>query len=358
MKLASSLVSGRTSHLMMVVCVGLAATVGGCQQNASRSGTKAASAGEREALTPVSVSTLREKAIQIVEETAKAEDPTLRANAAEAASYSPTRLKPIIEKALKDPNPGVRGVAATAVGMAKVGGVSGILRELTSDPSAAVQVSAIYGILANGGEIDRTPLGQILMEDPSASVKRHAVDVLGMLGDGTAKPLLRSAAKERFAELSPAQMRLLHIQISAALVKLGENSERPVIIAALYPSQPEELEATVLAIQCIGGLKDSSAAAHLINLADYKDRAGKKYPPEVRLAVAAALAQLGMPEGSFVAEEYVHSSSPTVRSQVAFVYGETKGSRNGARLEQLLSDPDAQVRISAAAAVLKSLSRR
>jgi HEAT repeat protein len=249
-------------------------------------------------------------------------------------------------------------VAATAVGVAKVGGLGGVLKGLTDDPSSAVQVSAIFGILANGGEIDRSPLGQVLMQDPSASAKRHAVDVLGMLGDRSAKPLLRAAAKERFGELSPAQLRLLHIQISAALVKLGEDAERPVIIAALYPSQPEELEATVLAIQCIGGLKDSSAAAHLINLADYKDRSGKKYPPEVRLAVAAALAQLGMPEGSFVAEEYVHNQSATVRSQVAFVYGETKGSKNGARLEQLLNDPDAQVRVAAAAAVLKSLSRR
>jgi hypothetical protein len=47
-----------------------------------------------------------------------------------------------------------------------------------------------------------------------------------------------------------------------------------------------------------------------------------------------------------------------VRAQVASVYGVTKGKQNGARLAQLMDAPEPQVRIAAAAAVLKSLSRQ
>jgi HEAT repeat protein len=65
-----------------------------------------------------------------------------------------------------------------------------------------------------------------------------------------------------------------------------------------------------------------------------------------------------MPEGSFVADQYVQNPAATVRAQAAFVYGHTKGKGNGARLSQLMDDPDQQVRVAAAGAVLMSLAGR
>jgi len=307
-------------------------------------------------LTPVSTSTLRERAIEVVEETAQSADPVLRANAAEAASYLPARLRKVLEASLTDPNPGVRGVGAFAVGKARVSSLSAAVAPLATDPVAAVRACGIYGALRTGSSVDRTPLADMLLTDPSASAKRQAVDVIGLLGDASAKPLLRAAAKERFPAMPPAQTRLLQLQIAQALVRLGDDAQRPVIRAALYPSQPEELEAAVLAIQILGELEDKEAAAQLVSLAEYRDRSRKQYPPEVRLAVAAALARLGMPEGSFVADEYVNHPSPLVRAQVASVYGVTKGRLNGGRLEQLMNAPEPGVRIAAAAAVLQSLS--
>lgn len=339
---------------------GLVCLVAGCS-----SGSKTAASSEKVApvvkassLSPVEISSLRERAIQIVEECATSTDPTLRANAAEAAINAPSRLRRVIDASLADKNPGVRGVAASALGLAKLPEFGATLMSLTQDSNAAVRVSAIYAVLATGGEVDRSPLATALLKDPSASVKRQAADALGLLGDRSATGLLRAAAKEKFPELPPAQVRLLHLQIAEALVKLGDDSQRPVIRAALYPSQPDELEAAVLAVQIIGTIQDKESAAQLVGLADYKDRAGQQYPPEVRLAIAATLAQLGMPEGSFVAEQYVGNASPSVRAQVAFVYGQTKGAKNGARLAQLMEAPEPQVRIAAAAAVLRSLSRK
>lgn len=336
----------------------------GCQSgNASRNGTgsgQAAKGGQNgsSVLTPVAMSSLREKAIGIVEETASASDPALRANAAEAASYLPARLRPVLEAALTDTNPGVRAVGVFAVGKAKVMPLSKQAAALTEDAVPVVKASAIYAAIRTGSTADRSPLADMLLHDPSASTKRQAVDVLGALEEPSARSLLKAAAKERFPELPPAQTRLLQLQIAAALVRLGDDSQRPVVRAALYPSQPDELEAAVLAVQILGELEDKEAAAQLVSIAEYKDRAGKQYPPEVRLAVAAALAQLGMPEGSFVAEQYVSHPSPMIRAQVASVYGVTKGKQNGARLAQLMDAPEPQVRIAAAAAVLKSLSRQ
>lgn len=361
--------SSRSLHCQKLVplaawsCVVALVFGAGCQSGtAAKNSGGNGQAGKRSQnsaalLTPVAMSSLREKAIGIVEETAQASDPALRANAAEAASYLPARLKPVLAASLTDQNPGVRAVGAFAVGKAKVMALSTQAAALTEDAVPVVKASAIYAAIRTGVAADRSPLADMVLRDPSASTKRQAVDVLGALEEPSAKSLLKAAAKERFPELSPAQTRLLQLQIAAALVRLGDDSQRPVVRAALYPSQPDELEAAVLAVQILGELEDKEAAAQLVSIAEYRDRAGKQYPPEVRLAVAAALAHLGMPEGSFVAEQYVAHPSPMVRAQVASVYGVTKGKQNGARLAQLMDAPEPQVRIAAAAAVLRSLSR-
>lgn len=355
---------GRLGLIPVAACSLAVIVNAGCQANGSARKpsepptTARAGGTSAAALTPVAMSSLRERAIQVVEETAASTDPSLRANAAEAASHLPARLRPILAASLTDQNPGVRAVGAFAVGKAKVAPLAAQAAALTQDPVAVVKASAIYAAIRTGVGADRSPLAQMLLTDPSASTKRQAVEVLGGLEEPSARSLLKAAAKERFPELPPAQTRLLQLQIAAALVRLGDDTQRPVVRAALYPSQPDELEAAVLAVQILGELEDKEAAAQLVSIAEYKDRAGKQYPPEVRLAVAASLAQLGMPEGSFVAEQYVSHPSPMVRAQVAFVYGVTRGRQNGARLEQMLSAPEPQVRIAAAAAVLKSLARQ
>ncbi|MCX5691596.1 MAG: hypothetical protein NTV94_17690 [Planctomycetota bacterium] len=356
--------SGCLKVLPAAACVLSLLVSAGCQSNGSSkkpaAGGQSRSDGQnaRAAMASVAVSSLRERAIQIVEETASSPDASLRANAAEAASHLPARLRSVLEGSLADQNPGVRAVGAFAVGKAKVAALSKQAGALALDPVPVVKACGIYAAIRTGAAADRSPLAEMLLKDPSPSAKRQAVDVLGGLEEPSAKSLLKAAAKERFPELPPAQTRLLQLQIAAALVRLGDDSQRPVVRAALYPSQPDELEAAVLAVQILGELEDKEAAAQLVSIAEYKDRAGKQYPPEVRLAVAASLAQLGMPEGSFVAEQYVSHPAPMVRAQVAFVYGVTKGRQNGARLEQLLNAPEPQVRIAAAAAVLKSLSRQ
>lgn len=306
----------------------------------------------------INLSSLRERAIQQVEDAAKNPDPVVRANAVEAASYAPARLRSIIDAGLRDENPGVRGVAVYTVGKNKLSGFNSGVNSLLNDPVSIVRISAIFAAIRSGASLDPTPIGAALTSDPSPSTRRQAADILGLLGDESARPMLRDAANAKFAELPTSQVSLLRLQIAAALVRLGEDNQRPVVRAALYPSTPEDLEAAVLGAQLLGELGDTQAQRQLVALDVYRDRSGQGYPPELRLAVATALALLGKTEGSFVADEFVNHPSPSVRAQVAFTYGVTRGKNNPAKLAGLLDAPEEQVRLAAAGSVLKALSRR
>jgi HEAT repeat protein len=342
--------------LGLLACLSLAS----CDKNSTR-GT---SNGPNASTAPVggnqnvSFSTLRERAIQMVEDTAKSSDPVLRANAVEAASYAPARLRPVIESGLRDSHPGVRAVTAFAIGKSKISGHAPGVNALLNDPVSIVRISAIYAAIRNGATVDRSPLGAVLMSDPSPSARRQAADILGLLGDESARPLLRDAANAKFSELPPSQVTLLRLQIAAALVRLGDEAQRPVVRAGLYPSTAQDLEAAVLAAQLLGELGDVPAQRQLVALDEYRDRNGQEYPPELRLAIATALAQLGKTEGSFVADKFLTHPSPAVRAQVAFTYGATRGPQNAAKVQTLLDAPEPQVQIAAAGAILKALARR
>jgi HEAT repeat protein len=304
----------------------------------------------------VGQSALREKAIELVETLARSGDAQVRANAIEAASYAPTRLAPVIERGLRDTSPGVRSVAAMAVGRARLREIAVSVTPLMGDPTSAVRVSAIYALARTGNDVDRSPLAAYLLHDPSPWVRRHTAFVLGELGDASAIPLLRAAAGAD-TTMPPAQARTYALQIAEAMHKLGDQRATQVLRAALYPSRPEDLEGAALAVQILGQVKDRESIGPLVQLADYTDRSGQKYPPEIRLGVAGALAGMGLPQGGYIADEYVGSADPIVRSQVAFVYGEIGDRASWGRLAGLMQDPDERVRVAAAASVLRSGGR-
>ncbi|MDX2131361.1 MAG: HEAT repeat domain-containing protein [Planctomycetota bacterium] len=304
---------------------------------------------------PIGQSALRERAIEAVETLAKSTDAQTRANAVEAASYVPARLSDVIARGLRDASPGVRSVAAMAVGRTAMKDLAPQVTPLMADPSPTVRASAIFALAKCGVDVDRSPLARFLLEDPSAWVRRHTAFVLGELGDPSAIPLLRAGAAG--SSLTPDQEKALHLQIAEAMVKLGDADALQVLRAALYPSRPEELEGTALAVQIIGQVRDRESIDPLIQLVEFKDRAGQQYPAEVRLGIAAALAGMGLPRGGYVADEYVASENPVLRAQAAFVYGEIADRASWGRLDELMNDADPRVRVAAAASVLRSARR-
>lgn len=299
----------------------------------------------------IEVSALREQALGVLVQLASSRTPQIRANALEGLVPASGRLEPLAAAALTDSNEGVRAVACMVVGRAELDKLADSVRPLTSDASPYVRASAIYAMRELGQSVDPTPISALLLDHPSTRVRAHAAFILGELGDRSALPMLRQAAAEPVLSGTPIENRLLQLQIAEAMVKLGEDEQRQVLRAALYPARPEELEAAALAAQIIGEVDDRMAIDQLVGLVT-ENRRGRQMPAEVRLSVAGALAKLGQDGAEPVAAEYQTNPTAAIRAQAASVFGET-GSREAlAPLESLLADESELVRASAASAIL------
>src|SRR5690606_36182729 len=216
-----------------------------------------------------------------------------------------------------------------------------LVRPLLTDTSPYVRASAIYALNRCGERVDPSPLASILLRDPSPRVRSHVAFLLGEMGDPSALGLLREAARTQIPLAAPAEVRLMHLQIAEAMVKLGDESQISTIRAALYPSRPEDLEATALAVQILGQLRDRGSIDELIFLSARRDQTGQYWPAEIRLGVAGALARMGLNQGTFLADEYADSPIPALRAQSAFVYGQIGRTENLPKLAYLMEDPEA-----------------
>ncbi len=178
-------------------------------------------------------------------------------------------------------------------GKARMGGLVEAVRPLAREESPFVKAAALFALRRCGDGANPTALGWMVTEDPSARVRAHAAYLLGELGEKGTSAMLREAAQLQVTRANAAEMKVLGVQIAEALVKLGDESQIHTIRAALYPATAEELDATVLAAQVLGGLQDRASEGQLRNLASMQDPAGRSMPLEVRLAVVGALGSMG-----------------------------------------------------------------
>lgn len=325
-------------------------------QDSSKPATRNTPPGGQASSTLVSSSELRERALEVIEDGSRSSAPEVRANAVEAAGLAARRCESVIASGLKDDNVGVRSVAAMAAGRAKVEALAPALNPMLLDSSPFVRAAAVMGLARMGKPVDQSPLSTMLLTDSSPRVRAHAAFCLGEIGNRSALGLLRQAARSSVPRASDTEIKLMQLQVSEAMVKLGDDETVQSIRAALYPSRPEELEATALAVQVLGQVRDKGSSGAMIHLAETKDAAGRPLPAEIRLGIAGSLAKLGSPQGGFIADEFVADQNPLLRAQAAAVYGEIGGQASLARLSTLLGDPDERVRISAARGVLTALT--
>lgn len=280
-------------------------------------------------------------------------NPQVRANAIEGLGRAGDHAEPVIALALRDENPGVRSVATTMAGRIGLTTLTPSVRTLLDDESPFVRASAIGALAALGEPADPTELSAMLLDSPNSRLRSHAAFVLGELGDESAIQMLEQAWATPIRNAGEVERRLVRLQIAEALVKLGKDQSIDAVRAALYPARAEELEATALAVQIIGQVRDRGSMDQLIYLSESGER---EMPAEVRLAVAGALARMGQTEGGFIADEYRESRIDAVRAQAATVYGRTGRSEHLVKLERMLEDPSELVRVAAAAGALDLLS--
>ncbi|MEZ6243069.1 MAG: HEAT repeat domain-containing protein [Phycisphaerales bacterium] len=326
--------------------------LGGCAAQPTTTQAKKTNTPRTPATTPLVESSIaREDAIDLLVKESQGDSALIRANAIEALEHVPGRLDEVVERALRDSNEGVRTVATMVVGRARMVRHAIAVDALRDDPSPFVRASAIYA-LRRAGDATR-PLAGLLLDHPNARVRAHTAFILGELGERSAMPLLKTASISPAPRATAGERRLLELQISEAMIKLGDEGELQTIRAALYPSRPEQLETTALAVQIIGEVEDRGSIDQLIYLSAYKGKGQQEMPAEVRLAIADTLAKLGLRDGSFIADEYAGSEIDAVRAQSASVYGRTRQPENLSKLQRMMADPSGIVRVAAAAGVLE-----
>ena len=300
---------------------------------------------------------LREAAIGELEALLTHADPQIRANAIEGLLHAPSRLKPRLGDLLADASPGVRAVACTAVGEARIGEWVPTVRTLVADPSPYVRASAIFAMVMNNEDVNQTPMATMLLTDSSTRVRAHTASLLGKIGNASALPMLREAASAPTPRAGQNQWRLLDLQIAEAMVRLDDESRLDAIRSALYQTRAEDIELALVAVQILADLNDRASIAAMINLAAQTDQAGSEMPLEVQLGVAAALARMGaMPNEAMVLGSARHSE-PGIRAFAAHALAGTASADGVRSLSVLLSDAEPAVRVAAGSAMLRTEGR-
>lgn len=331
-----------------LVLVGLSTGMTGCAGGAGRSERAQGPAPDA-----VMLSQARERAIGLLDELSQHADPQIRGNALEGLLDAPGRSQAALARALQDQSPGVRAIALMGIGRARRAELARQAVGLLGETSPYVRVSAAYALAANGDTSGMGEIARALLHAEDPLLRSHAAMVLGELGNRSALPLLREAIGKPMTMAPAGQVRLMTLQMSEAMVKLGDVDQVQPIRAALYPARSDDLEATALAAGILGNVRDHGSIDQLVLLTARLDQQGKPMPAEVRLSAAYALAKLGRRQGDFIARAYLTDPSGPIRGQAALLLGEIGRGEFLGDLEPMLADPDPRVRVHVATAIVR-----
>lgn len=331
--------------------------VGGCTEHSalmrrpkgSPPGQVNVADGGRVGLTPVAtdtaVSLIRAnlgRAASEVAAAASSPDPYLRANAMEAAEMLPEARVELLRRAMSDPNPAVRFAALATIGRGRVGEIAGDAAGCLGDENPSVRAAAIFALARNRQPVDQTPLAG-MVRSPDPTVRGNAVMLLGMMGEASAVPMLKEAVHEPMPGVSGTRDAIVRLQFAESVTKLGDYSNLNSIRAGAYSTLGE---VQVLAVILLGDLQDRTMAPALRQML-------AEPPVERQVAAATSLAKMGQFHGLETVLKASKMEGPLQRAQAAMGLGYFDADAAVERLVELLGDSEGQVRLSAAAGLLR-----
>jgi HEAT repeat protein len=236
--------------------------------------------------------------------------------------------------ALGDQEGVVRYAAALAAGEMRLTEADRTLLKMADDPDKTVQVAVRFA-LHRLRDTRRSHDLEKFAKDRDVSVRADTAMVLGMLGEPSAIRILRDMQFDRDASV--------RVQVAEAMWRLGDTDGREQLVAATFSHYVDDQAVAYLAL---AEPRDPQVLPHI--------RPGLISPyNQIALIAARAAGMLGSDAGYTLAAEGTKSSDAVQRTLAAFALGAIGRTDSQEILGKLLADPDPDVRLAAATAVLQ-----
>lgn len=278
---------------------------------------------------------LKAQARQEISKAAHSDDPLVRAHAMESIrQVGGHDGDEEVLRSLSDPEPVVRYAGALAAGEMRLAEARRQLLKMTEDPDNTVQVAVRFA-LHRLGDKRRSHDLERFAKDPDVSVRSDTAMVLGMLEEPSALRVLKGMQFDRNASV--------RVQVAEAMWRLGDPDGREQLVAATFSNYVDDQAVAYLAL---AQPRDRNILPHV--------RAGLLSPyNQIALIAARSAGMLGSDAGYTLATQGTGSQDPTQRTLAAFALGAIGRSDSQEILGKLLSDPDPDVRLAAATAILQ-----
>ena len=278
---------------------------------------------------------LRQRAKEELAKDVDSNDAVVRANAIEAIQDSVgDEGKDAIENGLSDPSPLVRFSAAMATGTLRLADARIGLLGLVNDPNPHVRIGVRYA-LHRLGDTHLSHELETTSRDFDPHVRADTALALGLLGEKSALNVLEPMLTDPDPDV--------RIQVAEAMWRLGSEEGLTNLVAGSVSSYADD---QIICLLALAAPKDYRVAEHLHGrlTADY---------PQVALAAARGLGELGSDAGYGVAMADLKSKDPRIVVMAALALGAIGRSDAQPLLSPLLADGDQSVRLAAATAILE-----
>jgi HEAT repeat protein len=279
-------------------------------------------------------SALHNQALKELQDDLHATDPEVRAHALEALQRAGDATEADVMSALADSDPLVRYGACLAAGQMQLKPAHDTLLHLVDDANPGVGVVARYALHRIGDYTHSHELEK-LSRSSDPPVRGSVAMVFGLIGDPSALKILTRMR----VDPHPA----VRQQAAAAMWQLGDEQGMDDLVGYTFSKYYDDQMMGYLAL---AEPRRKQIIQH-VRVGLTSDRV------EVSLVAARAMGLLGSDEGYGIALQCAKSTDPAERIEAAVAMGAIGRSDSQSVLQSLLKDPNADVRIAAAGAILQ-----
>lgn len=277
---------------------------------------------------------LREQAKAVILNALTSNEGVVRAHAIEAVKQVMPDQKQAILNGLNDRALGVRYAAVMAAGELRMVEAKPQLEKLADEPDGRMRAATRYA-LHRLGDYSRTRELEQLAKDMNPRVRSTAAIAIGLIGDETGLAVLRPMQRDREA--------FVRLSVAEAMWRLGDTTGRDTLIGASVSRFVDDQLAATLSL---GATRDKLVRGHVwANLtAEHV---------EVQLVAARVMGMLDSDAGYAIAADAADSKDVRQRQLAALALGAIGRSDAQKYLRELLEDPDQDVQVAAALAILQ-----